>query len=172
MGVGLASHSMTSIVVFMQVGMWLGYVTFGYISDAFGRKRTYIAYLLSAAALLVLFSTLHTAIPLFFLAPFLAFAATGYYSGFAAVTAEVYETRIRSTAQGFTYNTGRLASAAAPFVVGSLADRHGFASGFYASAFAFLVAALLWSLIPETRRKEGELPGTGANFDRSLGVSP
>ena len=105
-GVGLASHAMTAIVVFMQVGMWLGYVTFGYISDAMGRKRTYVAYLVSAAALLLVFSTLHTAVPLFFLAPLVAFAATGYFSGFAAVTAEVYETKIRSTAQGFTYNTG------------------------------------------------------------------
>ena len=150
-GVGLASHAMTAIVVFMQVGMWLGYVTFGYISDAMGRKRTYVAYLVSAAGLLLVFSTLHTAVPLFFLAPLVAFAATGYFSGFAAVTAEVYETKIRSTAQGFTYNTGRLASAAAPFVVGSLADRHGFAAGFWASATAFALAAGLWAFIPETK---------------------
>ncbi len=154
-GVGLASHAMTSIVIFMQVGMWIGYVSFGYISDAFGRKRTYIVYLLSAAVLLLGFSVLHTAVPLFFLAPLVAFAATGYFSGFAAVTAEVYETRIRSTAQGFTYNTGRLASASAPFIVGSLADKHGFASAFFASAAAFLVAALLWAFIPETK------PGPG-----------
>jgi MFS family permease len=150
-GIGLASHAMTAIVVFMQLGMWIGYVTFGYISDAFGRKRTYVAYLLSAAGLLLGFSVLHTAVPLFFLAPCVAFAATGYFSGFAAVTAEVYDTRIRSTAQGFTYNTGRLASAAAPFIVGSLADKHGFASAFLASALAFLAAALLWFFIPETR---------------------
>jgi MFS family permease len=149
-GVGLPAHAMTSIVVFMQVGMWVGYVTFGYISDAFGRKRTYVAYLVSAAALLAVFPLLHKALPLFLLAPCVAFAATGYFSGFAAVTAEVYETRIRSTAQGFTYNTGRLASAAAPFVVGTLADRHGFTAGFWASAGAFLLAAAMWSVIPET----------------------
>jgi MFS family permease len=150
-GVGLTAHAMTAIVIFMQVGMWIGYVSFGYISDTFGRKRTYVVYLLCAALLLLGFSVLHTAIPLFFLAPFVAFAATGYFSGFAAVTAEVYETRIRSTAQGFTYNTGRLASAAAPFIVGSLADKHGFASAFFASSAAFLAAAALWTFIPETR---------------------
>ena len=154
-GVGLASHAMTAIVVFMQVGMWLGYVTFGYISDALGRKRTYVAYLVSAAGLLLVFSALHTAVPLFLLAPLVAFAATGYFSGFAAVTAEVYETKIRSTGQGFTYNTGRLASAAAPFVVGSLADKHGFAAGFWASAAAFAMAAGLWLFIPETGAVRG-----------------
>ena len=33
-----------------------------------------------------------------------------------AVTAELYHTGIRATAQGFTYNIGRIVSAAAPFV--------------------------------------------------------
>lgn len=149
-GIGLPPHSMTAIVVFMQLGMWLGYVTFGFVADRFGRKPTYIAYLLAAAALMLLFSRLRAPILLFLLAPFVAFAATGYFTGFATVTAELYETRIRATAQGFTYNTGRIASAAAPFAVGSLADRHGFASAFLLSAAAFLLAALLWRWIPET----------------------
>ena len=150
-GIGLSSHQMTAIVVFMQVGMWLGYVTFGFLSDAAGRKRTYVAYLIAAAALMMLFSWLRSPGLLFLAAPFVAFTATGYFSGFATVTAEVYETRIRSTAQGFTYNTGRIASAAAPFVVGSLADRHGFGAAFLVSAAAFALAAILWFWIPETR---------------------
>ena len=60
------------------------------------------------------------------LGPFVAFFATGYFSGFGAVTAEIYPTDIRATAQGFTYNIGRIASAAAPFAVGSLAQTRGF----------------------------------------------
>ncbi len=147
-GIGLRPHAMTSIVVFMQAGMWLGYVTFGYISDAFGRKRAYVVYLLAAASLLLAFSRARSVTTLFLLAPCVAFAATGYFSGFAAVTAETYETRIRSTAQGFTYNTGRLASAIAPFAVGSLAERHGFSLAFLISALAFAVAAATWLFIP------------------------
>ena len=43
------------------------------------------------------------------------------------MTAEIYPTAIRATAQGFTYNIGRLASAIAPFAVGSVAaTRHGY----------------------------------------------
>ena len=63
---------------------------------------------------------------LLLLGPFVAFFATGYFSGFGAVTAEIYPTEIRASAQGFTYNMGRVTSALAPFVVGSLAQRHGF----------------------------------------------
>jgi len=144
---------MTAIVVFMQVGMWFGYVTFGFVADAFGRKRTYVVYLVAAAALLLAFGTARSPVIIFALAPLVAFTATGYFAGFAAVTAEVYETRIRSTAQGFTYNTGRVASAVAPFAVGSLADKHGFGAAFLVSSVAFLLAAGMWFFIPETLKR-------------------
>jgi MFS family permease len=149
-GIGLPTHSMTAIVVFMQLGMFVGYLTFGILADTFGRKRTYIAYLLSAAVLMLAFGATRAPLILFALAPFVAFTATGYFTGFAAVTAEIYETRIRSTAQGFTYNTGRIASAIAPFAVGSLAGKHGFGIAFVIAAAAFLLAATLWIWIPET----------------------
>jgi MFS family permease len=149
-GIGLPNHSMTAIVVFMQLGMFLGYLTFGFLADTFGRKRTYVAYLLAAAVLMLAFGATRSPLLLFFLAPFVAFAATGYFTGFAAVSAEIYETRIRSTAQGFTYNTGRIASAIAPFAVGTLADKHGFGAAFVIASAAFLLAAFLWFWIPET----------------------
>jgi ATP/ADP translocase len=85
------------------------------------------------------------------LGPFVAFFATGYFSGFGAVTAEIYPTAIRATAQGFTYNIGRLASALAPFTVGTLAQTHGFATALSLSSGAFVLAAVTWIWIPETR---------------------
>ncbi len=158
-GIGLTPHIMTAIVIFMQLGMFLGYITFGFISDTLGRKRVYIAYLLTAAALLAVFALLHNPTALFLLAPFVAFAATGYFSGFAAVTAEIYPTPIRATGQGLTYNTGRIASAVAPFAAGGLADRHGFLPAFLLCAAAFLVAAALWRFIPETAPKHAKSYG-------------
>ena len=38
-GIGLSATVMSWFVIAMQVGMWFGYITFGYISDAIGRKR-------------------------------------------------------------------------------------------------------------------------------------
>ena len=83
-----------------------------------------------------------------------AFFATGYYSGFGAVTAEIFPTAIRGTAQGFTYNTGRVVSAAAPFTVGTLAQTHGFSAALSISSLAFLAAAVFWIWIPETRGRQ------------------
>ena len=150
-GIGLSVQVMSAMVFVMQIGMWFGYVTFGFISDAIGRKRSYVIYLLTAAVLI--FSYTATANPwvLLALGPVVAFFATGYFSGFGAVTAEIYPTDIRATAQGFTYNIGRLASAVAPFAVGRLAETRGFAPALSLSAVAFLLAALTWVWIPETK---------------------
>ena len=150
-GMGMDPRAMAWLVVFMQVGMWFGYVTFGAVADAFGRKRTYVTYLLMAALLLAAYAQVRSPLVLLLLGPFVAFFGTGYFTGFGIVTAESYPTAIRATAQGLTYNTGRLASAAAPFVVGSLADQRGFAAAFTVVAAAFLVAASWWIVIPETR---------------------
>ena len=147
-GIGFAPSTMTLIIVVMQVGMWCGYISFGYLATALGRKRVYVSFLVSAALLLVLFARARSPLLLLLLGPCLAFAGTGYFSGFAAITAETYPTRIRATGQGFTYNLGRLASAAAPFTVGALAQKHGFASAFYLDAAVFLLAASFWFFLP------------------------
>jgi MFS family permease len=153
-GVGLQMLSSSAMIVVMQAGMWLGYITFGFVSDRIGRKRTYVAYLLTAALLLFVYVSVRAPLALLVLGPFVAFFATGYFSGFGAVTAEIYPTPIRGTAQGFTYNIGRIVSAAAPFTVGTLAQTHGFGPALTVSSLAFVAAALMWIWIPETRGRQ------------------
>jgi MFS family permease len=153
-GVGLSTETMAMFVVAMQVGMWLGYVTFGFISDAFGRRPTYVAYLVIAALLVWIYGLVRDPMVLLILGPFVAFFGTGYFSGFGAVASEIFPTSIRATALGVTYNSGRLLSAVAPFIVGSMAQRRGFGPAFTLTAFAFLAAALFWIGIPETRGRK------------------
>ena len=153
-GVGLSTRHMSSLVMFMQVGMWLGYLTFGYISDIFGRKKSYVLFLITASLLVFLYSITPSPSLLLFLGPLVAFFGTGYFSGFGALTAELYPTRIRATLQGITYNSGRIVSAIAPMAIGSLAQQHGFKVAFWLVSVAFILAALTWSAIPETKGKE------------------
>jgi len=150
-GIGLSTRVMSAFIIAMQVGMWFGYVSFGFISDAIGRKRAYVIYVLMAAALLMGYAVTRTPAVLLVLGPVTAFFATGYFTGFGAVTAEIYPTEIRATAQGFTYNIGRLASAVAPYAVGSLAAGRGFGAAFSIAAVAFVLAAVAWIWIPETK---------------------
>ncbi|MBI2833340.1 MAG: MFS transporter [Acidobacteria bacterium] len=152
-GIGLSAVAMSGLIIAMQVGMWFGYVTFGYISDAVGRKRTYVLYVLSAAVLILAYTATRQPLVLLLLGPFVAFFGTGWSSGFGAFTAEIYATDIRATAQGFTYNIGRVASAVAPFAVGSIARTHGFRAALSLAALAFLLAGVAWIWIPETKGK-------------------
>jgi MFS family permease len=152
-GVGLTTQAMAGLIVTMQAGMWFGYVSFGFLSDRFGRKPCYVVYLIMATITLFFYGHTRNPVLLLCLGPMLAFWGTGYFSGFATVTAELYETRIRATAQGLTYNAGRIVSALAPFVVGDVARKHGFAAAFDIAAGAFLLAALFWIWIPETKQR-------------------
>jgi MFS family permease len=150
-GVGLSEGIKAGLILSSQVGMWIGYVSFGYIADAIGRKRTYVGYLVLAALFVWIYTSTTNALILLAIGPFTAFFATGHFSGFGAVSAELYPTSIRATAQGLTYNIGRVASAVAPWIVGGLADSGGYASALSVTAIAFIVAASFWVFIPETR---------------------
>jgi MFS family permease len=129
-------------------------VSFGFIADAIGRKRAYVIFVLAAGLLLPLYGALRQPALLLLLGPFVAFFGTGYYSGFGAVIVELYPTSVRATAAGICYNTGRIASAVAPYVVGSLANSRGFAAAFTVAGAAFFLAAVAWIGIPETRNAE------------------
>lgn len=153
-GAGFSSGRMSLLIIVMQVGMWFGYITFGFVSDRFGRKKTYVVYLLCAAAALLVYSRLEQAWALLMLGPVTAFFGTGHFTGFGALTAELYPTEIRATAQGLTYNFGRIVSALAPFLIGSMADRLGFPFAFAVTSCAFVLAAGMWWFIPETRKRE------------------
>ena len=153
-GVGLSTETMSLFVVAMQVGMWLGYVTFGFIADTFGRRPTYISYLLVAAVLVWYYGFAREPWVLLVLGPFVAFFGTGYFSGFGVVASEIFPTSIRATALGVTYNSGRLLSAVAPFIVGTMAQSRGFGAAFTLTAIAFMIAAVLWIGIPETKGRK------------------
>ena len=153
-GIGLSSSTMSLFVIAMQAGMWVGYVSFGFIADAIGRRRAYVMFLIAASVLLPAYGFLRQPALLLLLGPLVAFFGTGYYSGFGAVIVELYPTSVRATAAGVCYNTGRIASAAAPYVIGSLASSRGFGAAFGVAGAAFLMAAITWVVIPETSNRE------------------
>ena len=153
-GVALSPETMAMFIVAMQVGMWLGYVTFGFIADAFGRRPTYISYLLMAALLIWYYGFAREPWLLLVLGPFVAFFGTGFFSGFGAVASEIFPTSIRATALGVTYNSGRLLSALAPFIVGTTVQNRGYGAAFTFASIAYIIAAALWLGIPETKGRK------------------
>jgi MFS family permease len=155
-GMGLSVVKTSTWIIIMQVGMWLGYVSFGFICDRIGRKVTYIFYLFAAAVFVFLYSSVKQNTALLLLGPFVAFFGTGYFSGFGAITAEIFPTRVRASAQGFTYNIGRGLSALAPLTIGALAKTYGLSLAFYLTAAFFLFSASVAFALPETKGRSLE----------------
>jgi MFS family permease len=152
-GAGLTLVDSSLWIIAITVGQFFGYVTFGFIADRLGRRQAYLVYLLVAAAVVPVYGMVRAPWALLVLGPIVGFFGTGYFSGFGAITAELFPTRIRVTAQGFTYSVGRIGSAAAPFIVGHLAKTSGFQMAFLVISAAFLFSAGLSSLLPETKGK-------------------
>lgn len=152
-GRGLTIVQTSTWIILMQAGMWLGYVTFGFVSDRLGRKRTYIAYVMVAAVLVPVYGLTSDPRALLLLGPFVAFFGTGYFTGFAAISSELFPTTVRATAMGFAYNLGRGLSAAAPYTVGRLSQTYGLGASFLITSAAFLAAAIIALGLEETRGK-------------------
>jgi MFS family permease len=148
-GIGLVRT--TTFFLVLCGGKWMGYAAFGFLADAFGRRKSYSAYLFIAAALVPVYGMTRSELWLLALGPVVAFFGTGSFSGYAALASEIFPTEIRAAAMGLSYNVGRVLSAFAPFAVGTLAIKYGIGPAFFLQAAAFLLAAMLSLALPETR---------------------
>jgi MFS family permease len=142
-GRGLSIVQTSTWTIVMQVGTFLGYVLFGYIADRFSRKYTYIGYLVVAALLVPLFAFVRSPVALLVIGPLVGFFGTGYFSGFSVISSELFPTSLRGSAMGFVYNSGRLVSATAPYLIGSLSEQAGLSYALCLTSAAFLLAALI-----------------------------
>jgi MFS family permease len=92
------------------------------------------------------------------LGPLVGFFGHGYFSVFGSMLAELFPTRIRATAQGLAYNSGRAVSALAPYTIGALADRAGLGPALAITSAFFLGGAVMMLLLPETRGTDLDAP--------------
>jgi MFS family permease len=151
-GFGVMGTTML-LVVLNLFGMFPGYATFGWIADHLGRRRAFVLYTLTAAVLVPLYATARQPEILLVLGVVVAFFGTGFFSGSGIIGSELFPTRVRARALGFTYNGARTMSSVAPFVIGKLGEAHGLGWAFYICAMAFLLSAVAATQLPETRGK-------------------
>ena len=112
----------TLLVVLNLVGMFPGYLTFGWVAEKLGRKRSFILYLLCAAILVPTYAAARSEWSIMVLGALVAFFGTGFFSGSGLIGSELFPTRVRARALGFTYNGARTLSSLAPYVIGKLAQ--------------------------------------------------
>jgi MFS family permease len=136
-------------------GAVLGYASFGFLADRFGRKSVTIAYFAIAWALTpVLFLWTHDLTLLLLVAAINGYFSLGQYSWMPVWLPELFPTRIRATAMAFTFNAPRFIAFLGPLSAGYLiANLGGFgpAAMIVASIYGLGLAAA--PFLPETRGK-------------------
>ncbi len=135
-------------------GSLLGYLTFGRISDAIGRRRAFTLYCAVTAAglaMVTLFWDVFASRPGMGLAcMFVAGVGTGTWSCYGPYFSELFPTRVRGAAMSVIMNLTRGVQFLAPLVIAGVAGRWGLAGGVaLAAGFAALAGAWVWTL-PET----------------------
>jgi MFS family permease len=159
-GAGLNILRTSAWIFTMQFGAFLGYISFGWMADRFGRRPAFSVYVLAAAVLTPIYGLTprwagdNSETWLLALGPLIGFFGTGFFALFGAMLAELYPTSIRGTGQGFVYNVGRAISALAPFAVGAIADRKGIGAALALNSAFFLLGSVLIFTLPETRNTE------------------
>ena len=154
-GAGLTMTKSAAWLIVLQLGAFLGYVSFGWIADKIGRRPAFTLFMIGATAVVPIFAFhARSAMTLLLIGPLVGYFAHGYFSLFGAMLAELFPTRIRASAQGFCYNAGRLVSAGAPYAIGAAATKYGLGFSIAADAVFFALGAILIWLLPETKGTE------------------
>jgi MFS family permease len=135
-------------------GSLVGYLTFGWISDLIGRRRSFAIYCAITAAGLVmvtLFWDVLASRPALGLACMLiAGVGTGTWSCYGPYFSELFPTRVRGAAMSVIMNVTRGVQFLTPLVIEGVAGRWGLAGGVaLAAGFAALAGLWVWTL-PET----------------------
>jgi len=147
-----------SWILVTQAGGLLGYASFGFVADRFGRRPAFTAYSLTFAAGLAMTTVFwgsiaaRPAVVLSFM--FLVGLGTGVWGGFGPLFAELFPTMVRGAAMGSIYNIARGVQFVTPIAVTVIAREYGLAGGMsLAAVFAAATAGWIWTF-PETRGGE------------------
>jgi MFS family permease len=161
---GLSAPSTGGFLLVQILGALIGFLLGSYLSDAIGRKATFLWSAIGSfiGILLYLFLPMGNTALFFFGVPlFVIFLMK--FPPMGPFMTELYPTAVRGTAQGFCYNAGRAIGALFPAMVGFLADTMSLGTAIAVfSALAFGVMIVMLLTLPETRGRSLESLEGGA----------
>ncbi|QDW40536.1 MFS transporter [Bradyrhizobium sp. KBS0727] len=134
-------------------GSVLGYISFGFLADRYGRKPTTILfYALALAMTPVLFLSTEDLRLLLLLACANAFFSCGQYSWMPAWLPELYPTRMRATALAFASNGPRFIAFLGPLLAGAMIIQFGgFGQAAMLLSTIYIIGIVATFFLPETR---------------------
>jgi MFS family permease len=143
-------------MLLVTVGLGVGQVYFGPLSQRIGRRKTFIVYHLGSFVIaMVVFQFVYGIIPLLILLPIFGFLTAGMHAGYAVYFPELYPTRLRGTGTGFCFNAGRLLAVPVLFFTGWI-QSNGMTLMTAATilSFLYLLAPVVIYFARETNQQE------------------
>lgn len=147
-----------SWMIVSQAGGVLGYLSFGVVSDQYGRRPAYSVYTFIMALGLIMITLLWNDIiaypPIILSCMFLVGFGTGMFSGYGPLFAELFPTEIRNTAMGSAFNLARGIQFFTPVIIAAIAEKYALSAGIsLAALFALLTGIWIWTF-PETKGRK------------------
>ena len=134
------------------LGMAAGIALFGQVADRVGRRPAFLAWMIGAAVMVVVYARLTSPGALLVGGAVMGFFVNGMLGGYGALMSELYPTAARATAQNVLFNLGRGIGGFGPLVVGGIAAAWGFSTAITLLAVLYVIdMAAVWLLIPERR---------------------
>ena len=130
-----------------------GYISLGFLSDAFGRKPVvWLYFLIAFASTPVLFLWTSDLSVILFATALNGFFSLGLYAWMPVWLPELVPTRMRGTGMAFCFNAPRFVACFGPAVAGSLiASLGGFGHAATTVSFIYILGLLATPFLPETR---------------------
>ncbi len=140
------------------IGGIIGYIAFGFIADAIGRRPTIFLYSVGTLVLgLYLFLGVSTYDPYPVLLLIYGFFVIGIFSGHAIYIAELFPTHVRSTGVAFCNGFGRIFTSFGPLVAGLLVVQLGGLTNATAIMTCFAVLSVI-AVILGRETRDDDLP--------------
>jgi MFS family permease len=148
----LSAGASTGYLLMLITGSLAGYLVSAWLTDAIGRRLSFILFAGCAMLLIVLYTRMPVSGGMFLIGFPLGFFILGIFSGMGACLAELFPSSVRGSGQGFTYSVGRGLGGFCPSLIGLLSTRISLGvaiAGFTVAAYALVIVSAL--AIPETR---------------------
>jgi MFS family permease len=150
---GVRANAVSQMVILMNVGAIVGYLSLMWLTQAIGRRGSYfISATMAFVTSVLMFTRASTVHDIYFYVFFYGIFAVGGFGNFAAYLPELFPTRIRATGQGFCWNAARAVTGVGPLVAGRLVGVIGSVPmAALAVSWVFLVGSVAIWFGPETR---------------------
>lgn len=152
--VGLAAPRWASFTgMAYNAGSIIGYVGFGFLADAFGRRPTTLFFFVMSFLLTpVFFLWTHELGMLLVVAGFLGMFASGQFTWMSAWLPELFPTELRATGVGLIFNGPRVLAALGVFIAGTLIVYFGgYGNAAMIVATIYILGLAIGPFLPETR---------------------